>query len=249
MRMMIWRPCGFQPYSAMFLSFLSIGEEVGRRHLDDVDLALQQCIDRGRRVADGEPFDAIDLGDLAAGQHRGRLVARLVLRVLDVDDLLAGLPFVLLEDERARAGVVVDLLVGIGLGDPLGHHEGHVGRGLAQRLEHQAERLLEHDREGLVVERLDLADRGHQLLAERVARRPALDRGDAVLGGDRLAVVPFEAVAQGEGPGQLVGRGLVLVDHLRLDLAVGILGEQHVVDHVAVIAGDERRGPDRDRAP
>ena len=80
---------------------------------------------------------------------------------------------------------------------------------------------------------------------KRVARAPALDRGDAVLGGDRRAVAPFQAVAQGDGPGQLVVGDRVLLRHLRLDLEVGVLGEQHVVDHVAEVSGDQRRGPDR----
>jgi hypothetical protein len=81
-----------------------------------------------------------------------------------------------------------------------------------------------------------LGDEGHELLAHRIARAPALDRGDAVLGRHRLAVVPFEAVAQGEGPGELVGRDLVLVDHLRLDGELLVEREQRVVDHVAVVA-------------
>ena len=220
-------------------------EQIGHRNLDQVDLALGEGIDCRTRVGDREPFEAVDLHHLAAGQHRGRLGARLVLCVLDVDDLLAGLPLVLLEDERAGAGVVVDLLERVGLGDLLGHHEGHGGGRLAQRVEDEAERLLEDDLEGLGIDRLHRADRRHHLLAEGVAGAPALDRGDAVLGGDGRPVMPFEAVAQREGPGQLVGRGLVLVDHLRLDARIGILGEQGVIDHVAVVSGDEGGRPDR----
>ena len=65
---------------------------------------------------------------------------------------------------------------------------------------------------------------------------PALDRGDAVGRRDRLAVMPFEAVAQGEGVGELVGRDVVLVDHLRLDLELLVHREQRVPDEVAVIS-------------
>jgi hypothetical protein len=57
--------------------------------------------------------------------------------------------------------------------------------------------------------------------------------------------VPFQAIAQGEGPGELVGRDLPLVDHLRLDLELVVEGEQRVVDHVAVMGGNQRGGPDR----
>jgi hypothetical protein len=36
----------------------------------------------------------------------------------------------------------------------------------------------------------------------------------------------------------------VLIDHLRLDLTLGVLRKQGVVDHVAVVAHDVRRRPD-----
>ena len=88
-------------------------------------------------------------------------------------------------------------------------------------------------------------DEGHHLLAERVLRGPALDRGDAVLGRDRRTVVPGQSVAQRERIGELVRRNVVLVDHLRLDLALLVHREERVVDHVAVIAGDVGGGPDR----
>jgi hypothetical protein len=40
--------------------------------------------------------------------------------------------------------------------------------------------------------------------------------------------------------------GLVAAsDHLRLDLALRVEGEQRVVDHVAVVADDVGGGPDR----
>ena len=79
-----------------------------------------------------------------------------------------------------------------------------------------------------------------------VSRLPQrLMRGDAVLGGDGLAVVPFEAIAEREGPDRLVGRDLVLVDHLRLD-GVALVGcEQRVVDQIAVVARDVGSRPDR----
>ncbi len=69
------------------------------------------------RIGHVDELDAVDLGDLAAGQARGGLAARLVLGVLDVDVLFAGLGLVVLIDERARADLAVDLLERIGVGD------------------------------------------------------------------------------------------------------------------------------------
>ena len=46
--------------------------------------------------------------------------------------------------------------------------------------------------------------------------RPALERGDHVLGGDRRAVVELQPVAQRERVDELVRADLVLADHLRL---------------------------------
>ncbi len=85
----------------------------------------------------------------------------------------------------------------------------------------------------------------HRIWPRLVAHRPALQRGDHVLGGDRLAIVELEPVAQGEGPGELVVAHLPRVDHLRLDLELAVQCEQRVVDHVTVVAHDEGGGPDR----
>jgi hypothetical protein len=192
-----------------------------------------------------EPFDAIDLDDLAAGQRRGRLGTRLVLGVLDVDDLVAGLPFVTLEHERSRAGVVGDLLVVRRRRDARRHDERHGRTGLAQRFEYQTVGLFQLQHEGPGVNGARVFHDPIERPAQRVLLRPALQRGDDVGARDRRAVVPFQPVAQSEGPGQLVVAQRPLVDHLRLDLAGGIGREQRIVDHVAVIARDVGGGPDR----
>ena len=227
------------------LLLLDQRQQIGRHDLDEIDLVVQQRIDLRLRVGDPDPFDAIDLRHLAAGKAGRRLGARLVVGVLQVDRLLAGLPLVLLEDERARPRGVGDLRIGIGVGDALGHHERHVGAGLAQRVEHEPVRLLQHHPDRLVVGRRQLGDIGHQLLAHRVLGAPALERGDAVGGRHRRAVVPGEPVTQGERPGKLVGRGVPLLHHLRLELQLVVEGKQRVVDEIAVVLGDQRRGPDR----
>ena len=69
-------------------------QQIVRRRLDVVDLAGEQRIHRLLVVGDRQPFDAVDLDDLAAGKARGRLRARLVLVELDVDRLVARLPLV-----------------------------------------------------------------------------------------------------------------------------------------------------------
>jgi hypothetical protein len=75
---------------------------VDGRGLEIVDLAGQQRVHRRRLVGEIQPFDAIDIGDLAAGGGRRRLVARHVVLELGVDGLGARHPLVGLELERAR---------------------------------------------------------------------------------------------------------------------------------------------------
>src|SRR3954468_5005621 len=53
---------------------------------------------------------------LPPAKPEGGPAARLVFGILDVDRLVARLPLIPEEDERARAGGVVDLLERIGLG-------------------------------------------------------------------------------------------------------------------------------------
>ena len=76
---MFWLPSGFSVMSWTFLSALSSGVQVEGRRLDEVDLAGPQRIDGLQVVGHGVPFDAVDLGDLAAGQAARRLGARLVV--------------------------------------------------------------------------------------------------------------------------------------------------------------------------
>ena len=246
-RKVYWLPVGLKFTSLMFLSLASSGS---RSWPGDSIMSISPFWRAATWVwMSGIAIHSTrsTLTTLPPARPDGGLGARLVLGVLDVDDLLARLPFVGLEDERAGADHVLDLdlLHRVGFGRLLRHHERHVRRRLAERLQHQAVRLLHLHLEGLGVDDLEALDRAHHLLAHRIAGGPALDRGDAILGGDRLAVVPFEAVAQREGPGELVGRDVVLVDHLRLHVELLVHGEQRVPHHVAVVALDVGGGPDR----
>jgi hypothetical protein len=54
------------------------GQQIVRGRFDQIDLAVDQRIDRRLHVRNPEPLDPVDLGDLAAGGPRRRLVPRLV---------------------------------------------------------------------------------------------------------------------------------------------------------------------------
>src|SRR5207302_2786526 len=148
------------------------------------------------------------------------------------------------EPKRPRADDLLDLLGIGGRGHAGRHDKGHVARGLAERLEHEGERLVELEREGLPVDGGELRGVGQEQLAERVPPAPALDRLDRVLGHDRLAVVPAEAVAQRERPPEAPGGVAPGLHHLRLDPELLVGAEERVVDQVAVVARDVGGRPD-----
>ena len=91
--------------------------EIGRRIFPPIGLAGGERRQRRGLVGDIEPLDPVDVDDFAARGPARRLLARHVFRVLDKDDLVAGLPFAVDEFERAGAGRALDLLVGAGFGD------------------------------------------------------------------------------------------------------------------------------------
>jgi hypothetical protein len=126
-------------------------QQVVGRILHIVDLAGKKRIDRLLAVGHRQPFDAVEVYDLAAGEPRRRVHARPVVVELDVNHLVAWIPFILLEDEWTGAGKVGYLDVGVGIGDPFGHHEGHIGRRLTERKNKQPGLLPEPDREAPLV--------------------------------------------------------------------------------------------------
>ena len=220
-------------------------QQIVRHGLEGIDFVVLQSIDRGLRVRDRDPLDAIHLRHLAAGEVGGRLGARHVFGVLHIDDAVARPPFVGLEDERPGAGGILQLRRGRQLGHALGHHEGHDAGRLGERVEHQAVGLLQFQADGLRIGRGEVLDVAEELYAHHVAAAPAAERGDAVLGGDRRAVVPGEPLAQPESVDQAGRIDAPLVDHLRLRLQLAVEAEQRVVDQVAVRAADLCRRPDR----
>jgi hypothetical protein len=219
--------------------------EIGRHLLVIVHFARDQSVHAGGRVWDVEPLDAINLGDLGPGCARGRLLARHVVLELLVHHLGAGHPLLLAEDKRTGSDRALDLLERIGLGDRLRHDEGNVGGDLRDRVDQEAVGPGQLDLQRLGVAAAHALDRREHQLAHGVALAPADQRGGTVFRSDRLAVVEAQSVTQHESPGLAVGRGLPLVDHLRLGLEVLVHRKQRVVDHVAVIAADIGGGPDR----
>ena len=77
------------------------GEEVGRQFLEDVDLAGDQGVQRGLRIRQVDPFDALDPGALAAGQAIRRLGARDIAWIAAVGDAVAGAPILPPQGEGA----------------------------------------------------------------------------------------------------------------------------------------------------
>ena len=177
------------------------------------------------------------MDDFAAGGALGGFVAGDIVGVVDVDDAGAGDAFVGLEFEGAAADHFGDGFVGVAVGDAGGHDGAHRGGVVAERVGQQGEGGFEADLDGAVVGGGDFLDAGHEGLAETVALAPAGDGGGGVTGEDALAVMEFEAGAEGEFPGFAVVFDNVAFDHLRADAVVVVLAVKGVEHHEAVVAG------------
>src|SRR5258708_33854531 len=127
-----------------------------------------------------DPFDTIHLDPLAAGGPGRNLLARDIVGVFHVHNLVAGYPLFLHKLERAGADHLGDVLKRIGLGDAFRHDEGDVRRQFAEGLQCERERLPELESKSLVVHCSPRLDRLGELLAERIALAPALDRRAAI---------------------------------------------------------------------
>src|SRR5215212_1190382 len=219
--------------------------EVGDRVLPPIDLAVLQRR-RGRSgIGHDDPLDAVDHHLLAAGERRRRRLARHVVGELLEHRLCARNPFALGELHRSRADILVDLLERIGLGEALRHDERHRRRVLGERQLHLGIGLREHPAEGAVVDGGELLLDCLEHEAQRIARRPARQARDHVLGAHRLAVVEFEAGTKLEGPGQPVVGGLLGFDHLALRLQLVVEAVERVPDERRGVADDVLGAPDR----
>jgi len=219
-----------------------VGQQVGQRVFPPIDLVALEG--RGRRggVGDDPPLDALEMGDLAAGPHAGRLGAGDVFVVALIGGRGAGDPFLRQEAVRAAADVFADLGEGVGFGHALGHDEAALA---AEHRAHGGKRFLEAELQAPVVQRHQFLGARDQGAAHRVALGPAQNGGHAIGGADRRTIVPGQAVAQRDGEGEAVRRDLVACRHLRVGTELLVEAVEKVVDHVAVDEGDGGRGPDR----
>ena len=205
--------------------------EIDQRLFDPVDLALLQGGGGGRRIRLHDPFDPLEMRHLAARVETRRFLTRHVAIEARITRTGAGNPLAGEEPERPRSNRFLDLLGGRRLRHALGHHE---AASCAKSVEHLTERLFQPDLEPPVVDGNDFIRHPRQLLAERIARGPTLQRHHAVLRQDLFAVVEGEPVAQRERPGQLVGRNVVPRAHLRLHLVAGVDPVQRIVNQITM---------------
>jgi hypothetical protein len=106
--------------------------EIGRRRLPPVEFAVAERRGGGCIIRHIEPLDPVDFGDLAARGPVGRLTARHIGGILDIDRLMSWLELFGDKFEGARPDGIGDLLIGIGLGEALGHDEGRYARDLGE---------------------------------------------------------------------------------------------------------------------
>ena len=128
------------------------------------------------------------------------LSPRFVFVEAPIDVHRAGHAFVGDEAERSAADHIGDLLERIAVGQALGHHHRRGGGRFAQRMGQQRKRLVQPEPDGAVIGRGKFVRGRHQRAAEGVAFGPAANAGDAVAGGDALAVMPQQTGTQRQRP-------------------------------------------------
>ena len=128
-------------------------------------------------------------------------------------------------------------------GDAGWHDERHIAGGFAQGFQDDGARLLQHHAQGAGFGCFQFIDKAKQDATHGVTTGPSFQGCRDILAGDRLAIVEGQTRAQLESPGFAVFAGAVTLHHLRLDLALAVLREQGVVNHVAMVARHIGRGP------
>ena len=220
--------------------------EVGQCGFPPVDLPVFQRGGGGGAVRDDLPLDFVEVDTLAPGQPVGLLGTRHVVVEPLEDGLGAGDPLILHETHRAGADIFVDLLERVRRRDPFGHDEQAGSAALAQGEQHLGIGGVQAETEGAVVHRLQRVEALLDHQAHRgVARHPAGNAGDHVLGSHRLPVVKLQAGAQLEGPGLEIGGNLMPFDHLRLGFELVVHPVQHVPDQQGAVAHHVLGGPNR----
>ena len=150
-------------------------------------------------------------------------------------DVRAAHPFLQLErtgaDRRlvGRIGAVVGAVI-----DVLGHDRRRAG---LPRHDERRERLLQLEDDGVRIGRDHVLGALHDRARARMDLDEIFLRGeDDVVGGERLAVMPFHVLLELERVGQAVGRDAPRLGEARHRLEVEIVAQQAFVD----LAGDDR---------
>ena len=172
---------------------------------------------------------------LAAREIAGWLDAGNVVSITFVDELAAGHVFRGHELERTGSNIRRDRLRRVGKRILFTHDEQRAGGWLGEAVQHEGGRLVSFYGEGLVVHRRHLHAQLHQACSHHIALRPAADRRHSIGCPNWGAVMKLQPRSQDHGIDATGRISCVGVDHLWLRLALGVLAEQRVVDHVCVL--------------
>jgi hypothetical protein len=191
-------------------------QQIEGRCLPPIHFARLHGGGRGAGIRDHGPFNPIDVHDLGAGGETGRAVApRHIRRIALIDRAGAGDVFIRLEAERSAAGHLGHLPERIGQGQSFRHHDADVGARLTKRRTQQRKWSFQTKPDRPVVRRGQLVGYCEHGLAKAVARTPAPNAGDAVLRKDFCAIMPQQAIAQGQVPGPAISLDSITGNHLR----------------------------------
>ena len=220
-------------------------QQVGGGLFPPVDLARLQGAGGGGGIRRHAPFDAVEIHPLRPGGPLVRAIgARHVIRVALIDQQAARHAFIGFEAIRAAAHDLLEGDVRVLAGDPLRHDEADRAGRLGQRVDQQREGLLHPEGQAAVVIGDQFLAGGVDRLAHGVARPPALDGGNGILGQHRRAIVELEPGAErdSDAPAAIFHR--VPFGHLRLRLELRVQAVERVVNQEGMVARDIGGGDD-----
>ena len=222
------------------------GTQVRRRYVPPVHLAGPQCGRCRGGIGNRDPFDAVEMRRLRAGQKaRLAFTRRHVTGKPLIDAAVADHVLGAQEAKGPTAHHVRHSLEGIRGRQALGHDARHENGAAGQRLGKMRERLLQPEHDGLVVGRGELVGHAHQQLTEPVAGTEAADAGGDIPTADRLAVMEAQAAAEFDGPAPPVVLDRMTRGHLGTDGEALVEAVERVEHEVTVIARRSGTGPHR----
>ena len=223
--------------------FTQAGHQINRRIFPPVDFIVQQCRHRGAGIRHDRPFHPVKMDDFRSGAEARHAVAAWHIAGEFLEHHFgAGDAFICLEAERAAADGFRDRLHRIGLGEPFRHDRRGIG---CKRIGQQAEARFQPDADHPVGRGADLGDACGKRSADRIARRKAIDAGDAITGHHLAAIMEKQPITQGQFPQQSIGTGGEAGQHLRVDVERVVDAKQGVENRQRIVAGDVGGGPHR----